>query len=345
MPELTLFNPETASEGYFKSRHRFLELRKQEEMPETPNPSLEFSIKNAQSWCLLENLAFEMWHLWEDEQILAELLLNVSFDENNPHLFSLELYVLEPYRRRGYTKPLFERVMTFAEKHNRTLITASTISAVPEGQGFAERLGATRGLEESTNQLVLAEVDRERLTAWVSFAPTKAHEFELGFWGDHYPEAEIGAIADLFTVMNAAPRDDLEMNDWQTTPEELRGGEAYALARGVKRWTLYVRHRLSGRLAGFTETYWYPEDPENLEQEATGVLPEYRGNGLGKWLKAAMIQKVLAERLSVKRIRTGNANSNVPMLRINDQLGFKLYRSRTVWQLEIAKLKEYLKRA
>ncbi len=343
MPELKLFNPETASENYFKSRHKYLGLRKQEETPETPNPSLEFSIKNAQSWCLIKSIAFEMWHLWEDEQIIAEMFLTVSFDENNPHLFSLDLYILKPYRKRGHTRPLLERVMAFAHKHNRTLVTVSTISSVPEGQGFAERVGATKGMEESTNQLVLSEVNQKRLADWVGLAHTKAHEFEMGFWGGHFPEAEIDAIAELFTVMNSAPRDDLAMEDWHTTPEELREGEAYALARGVERWVLCVRHRPSGTLAGFTETYWYPENPKNLEQNATGVLPEYRGNGLGKWLKAAMIQKVLVERPVVEHIRTGNANSNAPMLAINNQLGFELYRSRTIWQLEIARLKAYLK--
>ena len=165
---------------------------------------------------------------------------------------------------------------------------------------------------------------------------------KLGFWGSRYPEADLRAVAELFNVMNTAPRDELEQEDEQTTPKELREGEAYDLARGVKRWVLYVRHKPSGRLAGFTETYWYPEDPENLEQDDTGVLPEYRGNGLGKWLKAAMIQKVLAERPSVKRIRTGNANSNAPMLAINHKLGFKVYRSETVWQLKTKGLEDYL---
>ena len=133
------------------------------------------------------------------------------------------------------------------------------------------------------------------------------------------------------------------MEDSQVKPEQLREGEAYAIARGVERWVLYVRHKLSRDLAGYTTTYWYPENPENLEQEATGVLPEYRGSGLGKWLKAAMIQKVLRERPVVKRIRTGNANSNAPMLAINHELGFKFYKSQVVWQLEVTKLESYLK--
>ncbi len=217
-----------------------------------------------------------------------------------------------------------------------------TSSFVPDGQGFAERVGATKGLEETTSQLVLKALDKKLLSSWLDLADSQAHDFEMGFWGGRYPEADIDAVAELFNVMNTAPRDDLEMEDRQTKPEQLREMEAYEMARGVERRVLYVRHKPSQNLAGFTVTYWYPEEPENLDQQATGVLPEYRGNRLGRWLKAAMIQKVLTERPVVKRIRTGNANSNAPMLAINTELGFKLYKSDVVWQLEMTKLKGYL---
>lgn len=161
---LTLFDPETASDAYFKGRHTYINTAWQEAMPDDPGLSLEYSVKNAQSWKLLEGVKLEVWHVWEDGKIVAELFLNVSFDENNLHLFSLGLQVLKPYRRRGYTKPLLKKALVFAEKYQRTLATGNTSSFVPDGQGFAERVGATKGLEESVNQLVLEEVDKKALS-------------------------------------------------------------------------------------------------------------------------------------------------------------------------------------
>jgi mycothiol synthase len=67
--------------------------------------------------------------------------------------------------------------------------------------------------------------------------------------------------------------------------------------------------------------------------------------GLGRWLKAAMIDKALRERPQVKRIRTGTADSNAPMLRINYELGFKPYLSVCTWQVETAKVLAYLGRS
>ena len=344
MPELKLFSPETASESYFKSRHNYLELTKREEEPDDPNPSLEFSIRNARSWKTIQSIKLEVWHLWEDGKIIAELFLTADFDENNLHLMRMGMHVLKPYRNKGYTKPLLEKVLVFAERYERTLITGDTYSFVPEGQRFAERIGATKGIVSSTSQLVLDAVDKSLLAQWLDVVNTTAREFEMGSWGGRFPETDIHAVAELFDVMNTAPRDDLDERDWKTKPEHLREGEAYDLARGVERRVLYVRHKASGELAGFTMTYWFPENPENLEQQATGVVPKYRGHKLGRWLKAAMIQKVLAERPVVKRIRTDNANSNAPMLAINQALGFKFYKSKIIWQLKTARLKEYLRK-
>ena len=42
----------------------------------------------------------------------------------------------------------------------------------------------------------------------------------------------------------------------------------------------------------------------------------------------------LGERPEVEVIRTMNANSNAPMLKINIEMGFKHYRSNTLWQVE-----------
>jgi mycothiol synthase len=343
MPDLKRFDPETASQEYFKARHHYLTLRSQEEMPEDPPRSLEFSITNAKNWKLFEKELFQVWHLWESDFISAETFIGLSMYDDNRHMIWAEMKVLEPYRRKGYAKLLLSKVVEVADTYARTLLTFNTSSRIPAGAAFAERLGAKKGIETHTNQLVLAEVDKGLLEGWVNNSRTIAKDFELGLWTG-YPEEEIADIAKMIEVMNTAPKDDLDFEDFKMEPEALRQFEAYNKARSIEFWMMYVRHKPSGELAGYTQTTWDPENPENLYQGDTGVLPKYRGHGLGKWLKAAMIQKVIAERPVVKRIRTGNADSNAPMLTINHALGFKPYIAETVWQIEIEKLKTYLLR-
>ena len=98
----------------------------------------------------------------------------------------------------------------------------------------------------------------------------------------------------------------------------------------------------SGRFAGYTEVLWNPNRSAIIGQGMTGVFPEFRNRGLGRWLKAAMLDKILAERPLARFVRTGNADMNAPMLKINDELGFKPYIAEAVWQVETERVREYL---
>src|SRR5580765_6447838 len=114
------------------------------------------------------------------------------------------------------------------------------------------------------------------------------------------------------------------------------------LARGTERWTLYVRETATGKLAGFTDVAWTPSNPQVLQQMNTGVFPEYRNLGLGRWLKAALLERVMRNRPQVKFVRTGNADTNAAMLKINVELGFTPYSSQTVWQADLQKIEAYV---
>jgi hypothetical protein len=91
-----------------------------------------------------------------------------------------------------------------------------------------------------------------------------------------------------------------------------------------------------------TEVNLHPDRPSIVGQGFTGVLPACRGLGLGHWLKAAMLNKLLVDHPAVQIIRTGNANSNAPMLKINQEMGFKPYMATTIWQVELVKVETYL---
>jgi GNAT superfamily N-acetyltransferase len=250
--------------------------------------------------------------------------------------------VLPAYRQQGIARQLLALMVPVAEVQGRRLLVGNTNGRVPAGEQFMERLGASRGLATHINQLALADLESSLLDSWLQIGQKQTAEFDLSLWQGPYPEDRLEEIVALHEVMNQQPYDDLDVEEFHITGEQLRQIEANLVAQGVERWTFYVQERASGKLAGYTEMMFLPDRPAVASQGDTGVFPEFRGKGLGRWLKAVMLEKVLAERPSVHFIRTGNADSNTAMLKINRELGFKPHLSQTIWQVETGKVRGYL---
>jgi len=59
-------------------------------------------------------------------------------------------------------------------------------------------------------------------------------------------------------------------------------------------------------------------------------------------LKAEMLDRVLTKQPQAKFVRTQNADMNAPMMKINNEIGFKPYIAEAVWQVETEKIAKYL---
>jgi len=206
-----------------------------------------------------------------------------------------------------------------------------------------EKLQAEAGLAAHARQLVIADLDRVLITRWRDAGPHAG--YELVVWEGPYPDADLEGIAALTEVMNTQPYGALAIEAQRVTPAMLRQVEAALGARSAQRWTLAARERSTGRLVGFTEMMWVPRTPHLLHQTNTGVVPEHRGRGLARWLKAEMLGQVPPRRPEARFVRTSNADSNSPMLKVNAQLGFKPYESLTGWQVPLERIEAYLARS
>lgn len=332
------FDIATASRQELQAAHALLVQLEAEAWPEDPPRSLEDWERSIRSvppfW------AVHRWVARQEGRTVASANVYMFDTEHNRHIADGYIGVDPASRRQGIARKLLARIVAKAAGEGRTLLVAGTDSAIPAGGMFMNRIGARVGIVSRTNQLDLAHLDRSLMKRWCDEGPRDL--FTLGWWIGPYPEEYLAPICELKAVMNTAPRDDLQMDDWTWTPEMLRQGERSLTERRTERWALYARHQASGDLAGYTEVFWEKSRPTTLWQGDTGVLPAYRGHGLGKWLKATMVEKVRAERPQVVRVRTGNANSNAPMLRINDAMGFRPYKDWTTWQIELGPVRDYL---
>lgn len=332
-----------SSQAEYASLNKHNNILRHESQPDDPPIPLEEMILNLKN--LPPFVDVKMWCAWDanQDEIIAQGNVALLRLEENKHLSQIDITVRPDYRRQGIGKQLLALVSEAARTDQRRLLLTSTFDRIPAGEAFMKHLGAQKGLEGHVNQLRMDELDHSMIHRWLERGNALDTEFELGLWEGPYPEDQLLAVTQLIELTNQQPFGDIEINDVHLTPEQVRQTEQQLFARGSQRWTFYVIDKSNGKFAGYTETVWNPNRPEILMQDMTGVFPEYRNKGLGRWLKAAMLEKVVGERPQVKYIRTGNADSNAAMLKINNELGFKPYMASIFWQIEIDRILAYLR--
>lgn len=339
---ISQLNIRSASEAEYVALNALQNDVRAERLPDDPPIPVDMTTNRYQT--TPEFIAISAWAVWlPDKSAMVgygEVMFSLTGD--NAHLGQFDISVRPAYRGQGIGKVLLHEIAAETRKQGRTLLIAITTGAVPAGERFMERLGAEQGLAAHTNQLAIATLNRALIAEWLAIGNQAGARYELGFWPGAYPEADLDAIAHLHEAMHAAPTGDLDIDDFHFTPEHLRQLEENIFARGTERWTMYLREKATAAFVGYTEVLWNARNPTILQQGDTAVFPDHRGQGLGRWLKAAMLDKVLREWDTVQVVRTGNADSNAAMLKINQEMGFKPYLSECVWQVSLRNVWTYL---
>lgn len=338
--ELRAFDVATAGDGELAALAALHDALRHEVDPDDA-PVTAAEVRGALTGlAAVREIAVDVVLAWSGTRVVGDALTFAPIDTDNPHLLQVELRVAPTARRRGIGTRLARWVLGVARRRGRSLVIGGTSGAVPGAEDFARALGGREGMRFRTNELDLTAhaarlFDPTGLVArWCAEGPGRAPDYEL-FWLPHpVPEGERAALAAAKSAMNDAPRGELQVEDRRYTAQSIADMDAYAAARGDVAWTLVARPRAGGPYAGFTDLYWNAKNPHLALQGDTAVLPAHRGHALGKWLKATMLARLHAERPEVRRIRTGNADTNAAMLGINEALGFVVTRVGTAWQVE-----------
>jgi GNAT superfamily N-acetyltransferase len=265
-----------------------------------------------------------------------------SNSAGDERLMECDVLVRRDRRREGIGSRLMALICDETVTDGRSLLTWSTFDAVPAGDAFCRGLGAHVARVNRESELALSDVDWAMVERWASAERARELGYSLEMVDGAVPEHLRADAVTFHHIMQTAPRDDLDVGDIIIDTEFVAELDRALDDSGRTRWTVFVRDP-AGACVGGTEITFEPGKPSTVFQQNTGIDPAHRGIGLAKWAKVAMLERIRGERPEVRRVRTGNAFSNAPMLAINDALGFKVVSTRTEWQAQVEDVRRTLR--
>jgi GNAT superfamily N-acetyltransferase len=243
--------------------------------------------------------------------------------KDNPTVAVVDVAVHPDTRRRGLGTALLTEGIRLAAAAGRTELIAEVDEPAPRtpGREFAQRYGWTCDLLETRRDLVLPP-DEQALSDLEAAARKASAGYDVITWRDRTPDELLDDRALLEQRMTTdAPHGDLPVEEERWDGDRIREYEASHVARG--RTVLSAGAVQDGRLVAFTDLQVPIAQPERANQAGTLVLREHRGHRLGALVKAAVLRELAATLPQVRRISTYNSDSNLPMVAVNEALGFR----------------------
>ncbi|MEU1433930.1 GNAT family N-acetyltransferase [Streptomyces sp. NPDC005786] len=262
---------------------------------------------------------------------VGSAFLRVFTREGQDHLAELELHVHPAERRQGTGSLLLDAAARAAGEHGRRSVVVQTEAGTP-GDRFLRAKGWRRVLTLTYARLSLKAVDRAALT-------TIVREPHPGYRLESWEGAVPGPLARTFVAsrraMDDMPMDDTDYGTVVWDVERVRAVAQAVADRGDLLRTVAAVDEADGSIAGFTELVVPGDGQGDGQHYGTGVLPEHRGRGLARWMKAASILDARERHPDLGGLLADTADSNTYMRGINDAFGYEPTHRSFAYQLDL----------
>ncbi|MBB6097480.1 GNAT superfamily N-acetyltransferase [Deinobacterium chartae] len=229
-----------------------------------------------------------------------------------PQVFALNVAVLPEYRNRGVGSALYDRLMRALAPFDPLKIKGNAREDWTHSVRFLE----ARGFEEA-------------MRTWESRLDPRT--FDGSAFAGHLERLEAQGVRLVsYAELDPATRDRrfyevfcrVRLDVPRTEPATEMSYEFF-LASFPNEPTFVpeacIFAEVNGELAGMSNV-WLSDVSDDLFVGLTGVLPEYRRRGLALGMKLRTLEWARAH--GAPSLKTWNASNNLPMLAINEQLGF-----------------------
>ncbi|MCY3411239.1 MAG: GNAT family N-acetyltransferase [Candidatus Heimdallarchaeota archaeon] len=237
-----------------------------------------------------------------------------NFKENK-HIVQCNIRIYSEFRRHGIGKAILKYFITICRNLDKTVLQGDVYlqSAVDFVREILDAEPAKTGDE---NRVYVHNIDWDLMRSWIQVRDDR----EIKIY-EIIPDEIIDEFCAVYnTTLDREPSGELE-EKFILTPDLQRKYEAQ-----FKQNDKVIHNAVAFQddsIVGLTELFYDLKENYYISQGLTGVLTEFEGQGLGKWLKAALLLHVSKLYPDIKFVRAGNASTNQPMLSINHRMGFK----------------------
>ena len=344
------FDPETASPELWRMYHAYRRARWEErgdpDEPYTPDDQFVASWqqeRQEEDWSQYDRV------IVDGDRIIAAIdggapKPGTKNHTTNGHILWGSCSVLKAWRRRGIGSGWLAHALEKMPLTDATTLMASTTE--PDGHAFLRAVAGEPKQLVRYSRTDFQALDWGLIDRWVAEAATRAPGYTVETYERRLPEAlwpEYCLAKEA--QMHHIPRDGLDMGDWSFTPRDQADRYKWMDTLNADHNVVWVRDP-EGSIVAITDVGWYPFKADLLQQFFTGVHPSARGRGLGKLIKARMLQLARDRYVehNLRWMRTDNATSNAAMLAINERLGFGEYKIQGIYQAKKEEIERFLAR-
>ncbi|WP_078916324.1 GNAT family N-acetyltransferase [Streptomyces viridochromogenes] len=270
----------------------------------------------------------------DDGEPLGSAFLRVFTREGQDHLAELQLNVHTAERRRRVGSRLLETAVAAAREAGRRSVIAQADAGTP-GDHFLAASGFRRVLTLTYARLALDELDGGAVDEINAIVERPHPGYRLTAWRGTVPEELAETFAHSRRAMDDMPMDDTDYGVVAWDVERVLAAAKAVADRGELLTTVVAVDASDGSIAGFSELVVPGDGKGEGQHYGTGVLPEHRGHGLGRWMKAESIRLARTDHPELAGLVTDTAGSNTHMRRINDALGYVPTHQALEYQLDL----------
>jgi mycothiol synthase len=236
-------------------------------------------------------------------------------DMYHPRKFAINIFVDPKLHRQGVGNAVYQKLTAHLKDLDAVTAWIQVKEDLPEQIGFFQRRGFKEIMRVWESRLPVSSVNTAQFVEYPAKVAnrgvtisTLAEERAIDPDATKKLHEVVQSIAE--DIPQPAPYTRVSYDQW----------EAFELKNPSLLPDAYFIAKDGNQYVGLSVVWKSDTEPKSLYQGNTGVIRDYRGNGVAVALKLKVIE--YARKHGYEKIKTWNASNNAPMLAVNTKLGF-----------------------